>query len=77
MGSVSAAAWSIPTHQGDLDHPDYIFKPALQDLAFSSLPAMPRAFWKVQPGDPFLSLTACTYLAVSLCIVSVLRNVMA
>lgn len=60
------------------DHPDHIFKSALEHLGFSSLPAMPRAFWKVQPGDPFLSLTACTYVAINLlCIVAVPRNVMA
>lgn len=43
------------------DHPDHIFKSALEHLGFSSLPAMPRAFWKVQPGDPFF-VTHCLYL---------------
>lgn len=61
-----------------LDYLVHIFKSALEHLGFSSLLAMARAFWKVQPGDPFLSLTACTYVAAHpLCIVSVLRNVMA
>lgn len=61
-----------------LDHPDHVFKSALEHLGFSSLSEMPRAFWKVQPGDPILSLAACTYVAINpLCIVSVLRNVVA
>lgn len=53
LAYVSAAAGPYLFISEVLDHPYHIFKSALEHLDFSSLPEMPRAFWKVQPGDCF------------------------